>query len=120
MADETPLFARTYDLLSWLLPLTEGFPRSQRFVVTARLQGALLDFQELIIEANAQRGRLRAEKLRLADAELLKVRIYLRLCERWQWLSSGQYRHVSGMVAEVGRLLGAWLKNVTSGSQDPS
>ena len=79
-------------------------------------KAAVLDFQELIIEANAHRGGKRAEKLRAADAELLKIRLYLRLCERWQWLSPGQYRHASQMVAEMGNLLGGWLKTVTSGS----
>jgi len=56
---------------------------------------------------------MRAAKLRAADAELLKIRLYLRLCERWQWLNAGQYRHAAGMVAELGRLLGGWLKTVT-------
>ena len=116
MPEEMVIFTRTYDLLTWLLPLAEKFPRSQRFVVTHRLQGAVLDFQELIIEANNQRGLLRAGKLRQADAELRKARLYLRLCEKWGWLSSGQYRHVSAMIAEIGRLLGGWLKTVTSGS----
>ena len=113
MADEMIIFTRTYDFVSWLLPLTEKFPRSQRFVITQRLQNAALNFQESIIEANAWRNAQRAEKLRAADAELRKVRLYLRLCEKWKWISSGQYRHVSEMVAEIGRLLGGWLKTVT-------
>jgi hypothetical protein len=79
-----------HHLVSWLLPLTMGFPKCQRFTVTSRLQNAALNFQELIVEANIQRGSLRAEKLREADAELLKTRLYLRLCERWKWLSPGQ------------------------------
>jgi hypothetical protein len=116
MPEEMVIFTRTYDLLTWLLPLAEKFPRSQRFVITQRLQGAVLDFQELIIEANNQRGLLRAGNLHQADSELRKARLYLRLCEKWGWLSPGQYRHVSSMVAEIGRLLGGWLKTVTSGS----
>jgi hypothetical protein len=39
------------------------------------------------------------------------VRIYLRLCNRWQWLSNGQYRHGSSMVAEMGSLLGGWIRS---------
>ena len=87
MPEEMVIFTRTYDFVSWLLPLTANFPRNQRFVVTQRLQSAALNFQELIVEANSQRGALRAERLRDADAELLKTRLYLRLCERWQWLT---------------------------------
>jgi len=120
MPDEMVIFTRAYDLVSWLLPLTLNFPRSQRLIVTARLQNSILNFQELLVEANAQRGAKRAEKLRAADAELLKTRLYLRLCEKWGWLSAGQYRHASAMVAEIGRLLGGWMKtSVTSGLQDP-
>jgi hypothetical protein len=45
-----------------------------------------------------------------ADEALAKTRVYLRLAARWGWLSKGQYQHMAGMVAEIGRLLGGWLK----------
>lgn len=110
MADEMVIFTKTYDLLTWLIPKTQDFPRAQRFVVTKRLQDAALNFQERIIEANRQFGRARLERLRLADAELDKVRLYLRLAVRWNWLTDGQYHHVSEMVYEIGNMLGGWIK----------
>lgn len=113
MSKEMVIFTRTYDLITWLLPATEQFPRNQRFVVTKRLNDALLNFQELIIEANALRKQERLAKINLADAELRKLRLYLRLCQRWDWLSDGQYHHVSVMVTEIGKLLGGWKKSVT-------
>ena len=120
MSEEMVIFPRTYDFLSWLIPLTMNFPRSQRFVITRRLQDAALNFQELIIEANARRSEKRSEKLHAADAELLKIRLYLRLCEKWHWITPGQYRHASEMVAELGRLLGGWIKSVIVGHSSPS
>jgi hypothetical protein len=120
MPEEMVIFTRTYDFLSWLLPLTMNFPRPHRFVVTGRLQNAALNFQELLIDANALRGVMRNDKLRVADAELLKIRLYLRLCQRWEWITDGQYRHASEMVAELGRLLGGWLKTVTPGPSGSS
>ncbi len=104
------IFTRTYDLLTWLLPHTVKFPKAQRFVVTERLSDAALDFQEAIFDANAHAGHERLAHLRQADAHLNKLRLYLRLVQRWGWLTSGQYEHVSAMVAEVGRLLGGWIK----------
>jgi hypothetical protein len=109
------IFVRTYDLLRWLLPRTETFPKAQRFVVTQRLQGALLDFQEALFLANARPGRVRVEQLELADAHLNKLRLYLRLVHEWGWFSSGQYHHVSELVAEVGRLLGGWMRQSRGG-----
>ena len=72
MPDEMIIFTRTYDFLSWIIPLSMKFPRSHRFIVTGRLQNAALDFQELIIEANAAQGRKRAEKLGLPIPSCLK------------------------------------------------
>jgi four helix bundle protein len=109
------IFTHTYDFITWLIPQTMSFPRSQRFVVTKRLQDAALNFQEHIIEANRLRGRARLGRLRYADAELDKVRLYLRLAVRWEWLNEGQYRHVSQMVREIGGMLGGWIKQ-TSGT----
>lgn len=110
---EMPIFTRTFDFLHWLLPATNHFPRAHRFTVTQRLLDAAFDFAERIEEANARRGAARSEQLQRADEALGKVRFYLRLARRWEWLSAGQYEHVAAMVAELGRLLGGWQK-VTS------
>ena len=74
---------------------------------------AALDFQEAILEAQAYEGKIRLRHLRRADACLDKVRLYLRLVFQWRWLSVGQYEHVSRMIAEIGRLLGGWIKQTT-------
>lgn len=115
-AKELVIFTRTYDLLTWLLPQCERFPKSQRFVVTQRLQDAALNFQEAIFEANARSGAERLGNLQAADAHLNKLRLYLRLSRQWDWLSSGQYEHASRMVANVGKLLGGWIKQTLSAS----
>ena len=110
MGQQMVIFSRTFDFLDWLIPRTLDFPRSQRFVVTKRLQDAALDFYERITEANGRKGKERLEKLRQADVALDKVRHYLRLAARWKWFSEGQYRHAAAMAAEMGRLLGGWIK----------
>lgn len=108
--DPTPLFTKTFDFVAWLMQVTNHFPRSQRFVMTARLLDAALDFQELVLEANNKRMPERLQKLVEADVELDKVRIYLRLAFKLQWLQPGQYRHAAAMVTEIGRLLGGWQR----------
>lgn len=104
------ILTRTFDLLAWLLPKTEHFPRRYRSTVVQRMMDAALDFQEAIFDAERQGGTTRQRHLRTADAALNKLRLYLRLAHRWRWLNDGQYRHVSSMVAEIGRLLGGWMK----------
>lgn len=112
MSSELIIFTRTYDLLRWLLPKTERFPKLYRNTVTQRLMNAALDFQELLLEARAAQGKIRGRLLRQADGHLDKVRLYLRLVREWGWFSQGQYEHVSRMVAEIGKLLGGWIKQM--------
>jgi four helix bundle protein len=112
---EMVIFTRTFDLLDWLLPVTNHFPRAHRHTFTRRLLDAAFDLRERLEEANLRRGPARRERLNRADEALSRVRVYLRLAARWHWLSSGQYRHVAGMVTEIGRLLGGWIKQ-TGGS----
>lgn len=108
--DDMIIFTKTFQMLQWLLPHCERFPKAQRFVITKRLQDAALDFQEMIFLANAQSGRVRLDHLATADARLNGLRLYLRLAHEWGWINSGQYAHVSGQVAEIGKLLGGWMR----------
>jgi hypothetical protein len=112
---ESPIFAKTYDLLRWLIPATVKFPRQHRFVLAATIQRVALQFHERLIEA--ARAPDPRSKLHEADTDLAKLRLYLRLCRDLGMLSPGQYEHVARMVDEVGRLLGGWLKAAPTASQ---
>jgi len=114
---EMPIFTRTFDFLTWLLPATNSFPRAHRFTFTNRLLGAAFDLRERLEAANYRMGKTRLEHLRAADESLDRVRLYLRLAARWNWFSAGQYQHAAKMVAEIGRLLGGWQKATKSQSE---
>ena len=106
-----PIFTRTFDFLSWLVPATQPFSARAALHRDAAAAGT----PPLICASGwkkptAAAGRERLEPPATADEALAKVRYYLRLAQRWGWLSAGQYQHVAGMVAEIGRLLGGWKK----------
>ncbi len=110
MSEEMVILTRTFDLLTWLLPHCERFPKAQRYLVVQRLGDAALNFQEALFHANAQRGQRRLLHLREADGFLTTLRLYLRLAYQWGWFSTGQYEHVSRIIEEIGRLLGGWIR----------
>lgn len=114
---ESPIFARTYDLLLWLIPQTLKFPREHRFTMAQRVQDVALDFQERIIEAGLSNVQHQDDHLARADVYLTKLRFYLRLCKDLELLSLGQYEHVSRMVVEIGKLLGGWRKKLIGTGQ---
>lgn len=86
-----------------------------RHTATRRLLEAAFDLREYLESANHRSQAERLASLRLADEALERVRLYLRLAARWEWLSAGQYQHAARMVAEIGRLLGGWIKVTKAG-----
>ena len=56
---EMPIFTRTYDLLTWLLPATNHFPRAHRHTFTRHLLDAAFDLRERLEEANLRQGAAR-------------------------------------------------------------
>ncbi len=120
MQEEMVIMGRTFDLLAWLLPKAEKFPRIYRYTLTQRMMLTALELQETLVLAQSFRKRERVKHLRLCDAKLTQLRVYLRLIHQWHWVNDGQYNHVSQMVAEIGRMLGGWLKKeleVSSGNK---
>jgi len=76
---DSPLFVKTYDLLKYLVPVLQKFPKSQRFVLARRIQDAALDFYACLLEARKVDLLTRRDVLRQADVELEKLRLYMRL-----------------------------------------
>ena len=111
---EMPIFTRTFDLLAWLMPMTDHFPRAHRHTLTRRLLDAAFDLREHLEDANARRQAARQTALARADEALARLRLYLRLSAKFGWVSDGQYYHGATMVTEIGRLLGGWQKVTTN------
>jgi hypothetical protein len=107
---ETPLFARFHDLLLWLTPCVEKFPRSQRFLLAARILDTAFACHTQLIRARKVPGAERAATLLQADIELENLRMQWRLAHELRCISTGQYEHGGRLIDEVGRLLGAWRK----------
>ena len=106
---QSPIFVKHYDLMLWLIPRTLAFPKSQRGVLARRIQGELFCVYELLVKAGTQE-RPRSI-LAEADQGLIRLRTYLRLSRDLGLLSGNQYEHAARLVAEVGRLLGGWIKS---------
>src|ERR1700730_3748486 len=48
---------KAYQFMLWLMPTVEKFPRSQKFLLGDRMQGAALDILEGLVEATYSRNR---------------------------------------------------------------
>ncbi|MFH1824529.1 MAG: diversity-generating retroelement protein Avd [Candidatus Firestonebacteria bacterium] len=105
---ELIIFTKTYDFILWMMNHTMKFPKSSRFSISARIENKLLDFMEMILIANRQRDKL--EKLYYADGILEQVRILFRLSKDMKFISLNSYEYAVKELTEIGKLLGAWIK----------
>ncbi len=110
--NESPLFTRTYDFLLWLVPQVQKFPRLYRFTLAERIQRLAMDFQDSLVAAGKSVGNARSEYLKQADIQLEQMRHWVRFARDNDLFTVRQYEHVARLMAEVGRLLGSWLKQV--------
>lgn len=104
-----PALEACYQLLLWLVPTLEKFPRSQKFLLGDRLQTQALAVLDHLIAATYL-PRERARHLQAANLALEQMRFGLRLAKDLKHLDFARYEHAARCLDEVGRLVGGWLK----------
>ena len=104
------VYQKHYDLILYAIPVINRFPKSQRYVLGQQAMNTLVDIAKLIIQANRQRGKNRLRTLWVVDQRLEEFRLLIRLAKDRHMLAGWQYGLMAEMAAEVGRLLGDWIK----------
>ncbi len=79
MLQDLVIFQKVYDLILWIYPLINKFPKKQRFVLGQQLENILLDILKGIIQANQERNKLTT--LKQVSIDLDKFRILYRLAK---------------------------------------
>ena len=106
-----------HELLLWLIPQLDKFPRSRRFTLGERLEAGLLDVLELLVEAAYSRNK--EAPLRRANLRLDVVRHLWRLAHELKVMAIRQYEHGAKLIDEVGRQIGGWLRSQTPSQPNP-
>ena len=106
---ESPLFLKVFEMLEWLLKHTRKFPKDQRFVMAKRLEDAALGLYDELLRA-ASNGAVQPS-LREADFHLARLKAYNRLSERLGLHTMKQYEFLAGLLDEIGKLLGGWIRS---------
>ncbi len=117
MADATPARAqrrvspaleKAFQFVTWLIPTVEGFPRSQKFLLGDRIQGAALDLLETLVEATYTRES--RPLLRRANLLLERLRVLARLAKELKLLDLRRYEFLARGVDDIGRMVGGWMR----------
>ena len=109
MTDRTPQAVEScHDLLLWMIPQIDRFPRIRRHSLGAHLEQALLDVLEQLVAAAWSRNR--RSLLTAANQKLGVAQHLWRLSMELQLVSRRRFRHGSERMLDVGRQMGGWIK----------
>jgi len=108
--NEMLIVKKAYDFSKWLLQHTGKFPKSYRFSVAVRIENTMLEFTELVAVANSRHHK--EALLKEADEVLVRLRLLVRLSFDMGFISLNSYEYASRQVAELGKMLGGWLKKL--------
>jgi len=118
MTDRTPQAVQAcHELIAWLIPQLDKFPRLRRFTLGERLEQALLEVLELLLEAPYTRAKQPA--LQRANLRLEVARHLCRLAHELQAVSTRPYAHGAGLMDDLGRQIGGWLRSSRAGGDTP-
>ncbi|MDX1654600.1 MAG: diversity-generating retroelement protein Avd [Candidatus Competibacteraceae bacterium] len=109
--DTTPQAVQScHDLLAWIIPQIDKFPRSRRFTLGERIESGLLEVLERLVEAAYSRAQVKAQALRRANLRLDVVRHLWRLSHALKNLPGKQYAHGAVQLEQLGRQIGGWRR----------
>ncbi|MDB9519173.1 diversity-generating retroelement protein Avd [Roseofilum reptotaenium CS-1145] len=106
--NELSIIQKTYDLIKWYVPILNRLPRTHKFLLGDRMIGGLYDLLENLIIAQYE-----SEKLKLLiplNSRLQILRYQTRLLRDFDLISVQRYEYVGGLMNEIGKELGGWIK----------
>ncbi|MDG4550190.1 MAG: diversity-generating retroelement protein Avd [Candidatus Contendobacter sp.] len=103
-----------HELLVWLIPQLDLFPRARRFTLGERLESGLLRVLEALVEAAYSREKRAA--LATANRTLEIERHLWRLAHELRVIPLKRYEHGARLMDDLGRQIGGWLRSRSEGS----
>jgi len=110
MATSDNILLKLHELLVYLLPQLNKFPRDQKFVLGDRIETKVLDVQESCLRAYYSRDN--RGYLLEANLQLEVTRHLVRLAHGLKLFSTHTFGVLAAKLDEVGRMIGGWLKAV--------
>ncbi|MCH9699358.1 MAG: diversity-generating retroelement protein Avd [Gammaproteobacteria bacterium] len=112
MTSPTPqAIQQCHELLVWLIPLLDQFPRTRRFSLGEKLENTLLEVLERLVEAAYARANQKTSALMTSNLRLEVARHLWRLCYELRIISIKRYKHGAELINDLGRQIGGWLRS---------
>ena len=112
MAEETNVMQKAYDMVVYLVPVLEKYPRTHKFLIADRIANKAIDTLELLTMAYYSQREKKIPILERANLNLEQMRLLIRLSHDFRCISTDRYEVISKKINEVGSIVGGWLKSL--------
>ena len=109
--DELLIYTKMVDFLSWLFPVLNTFPKSQRLIISQQISNSALTCLRLIVSAlNSRSPRKRATLLFELNVELECLRKLISVAHDIGFLNAKRTENGTNQLLELGKKCGGWIK----------
>lgn len=108
---------RIYDMILYAYPALEQMPKSQKFSLAQDMKHCMDKIMRLTISANKKYTK--RSTLQELDVEIAALKIYLRIAYDLKYLPPKKYEVWSGMMVEIGKMVGGWIKSQREAAEPP-
>lgn len=106
-----------HELLTWLVPRLDSFPRKRRYTLGERIETSLLEVLRCLVEAAYSREK--KALLGRANRELEVVRHLWRVAHELEAMPTKRYAHGAKLLDDLGRQIGGWLRSRSAVHSQP-
>lgn len=105
---DIPIFAKLYEFYNLLTHAISSFPKIKRYTLGQELDKQALICLESLLSIPAQEDKLIT--LQALSIKIDLIKILLRLSKDNQCLREKDYLSLQTKLAEIGRMLGGWIR----------
>lgn len=107
--EELKILQKTFNMMDYAYKALAQYPKSEKFSLCADIKKCMDTIMERIIEANKK--YYKKTTLQELDVEVEKLKTYIRLSYNLGFLPIKKYEIWSGLVVEIGKMVGGWIKS---------
>ncbi len=93
----------------------DGIKKQDRHTIWLRSENIILDLLEGILFASQVYKEEKLPILEKASVKLNFLRVFVRLMKETKTIDAKRYVALEGLVDEIGRMLGGWIKSARNG-----
>ena len=107
--EDLKILQKVYDMMKYGYEALAQFPKSEKFTLAADMKRCMDIILERVIEAHKK--YYKKTTLQELDVEIAKLKAYIRLAQDLGFLPFKKYEVWSGMIVEIGKMVGGWIKS---------